>query len=232
MTSSFVDVVLEYIDGIKLHDLLFQTRLSEVQARELSFQLCRAVAFFHEKAVSHGDMKTDNVLVIPGDRPKIKIIDFGLANVYGTYNMDQIITDTIFTAPEAHPQEVSEAAITNTMSKKWDDWGVGCIVFCILSSQHPFLPNRTVEPAFNPAFDEILWHALSRNTYEAQDFVRNLLVAYPDDRMTSQAALSHPWLLGYEPYRVSFAGVPFKPLPVDGDGAAKALARGFEFPLA
>ncbi|KAJ7252078.1 kinase-like domain-containing protein [Mycena haematopus] len=204
-----IDMVLEYIDGIELQKLISHTQLSEAHAKELSFQLCLAVAFFHEKNVSHGDLKTDNVLVTREDRPKIKVIDFGLANVSGTYNVEPIVTDHVFTAPEAHFQK-TENIITNAVSQRWDDWSVGCIIFNLLSSRHPFPRLINEEPPFNPAVDKISWHALSRDTLEAQDLVRKLLVPNPNDRMTAQAALNHPWLSGYEPYQVSFASVSFK----------------------
>ncbi len=61
---------------------------------------------------------------------------------------------------------------------------------------------------------------------EAQDLVRNLLVAHPDNRMTAQAALVHPWLYGYEPYKVSFASVPLLSPPVTEQCASN------DFPVA
>ncbi|KAJ7354575.1 kinase-like domain-containing protein [Mycena albidolilacea] len=228
INGEMIDMVLEYIDGISLQELLSKTRLSEVHAKELSFQLCRAVAFFHQKGVSHGDLKLDNVLLTRGDRPTLKIIDFGLANVKDTYNMRPVVTDHIFTAPEAHPQAASGCTMKNRMCRKWDDWGVGCIVFsmCVqnfpfkfnaddrsvsllsrLASQHPFPNHRENDSAFIPDVDVISWDALSGNTGEAQHFVFNLLVAHPDDRMDAEAALRHPWLYGYEPYRVSFDSI-------------------------
>ncbi|KAF7357897.1 CAMK/RAD53 protein kinase [Mycena venus] len=252
--GELIDMVLEYVDGFSLHDLLNQTQLREVHAKELSFQLCSAVAFLHDKNVSHGDLKLDNVLITREDRPKIKIIDFGLANVDGTYNMDQIVTDHIFTAPEAHPQDASEDPILNPMSQKWDDWAVGCIVFHLnvprfvqycprtnyfpisrLSSHHPFLSNRERDAAFDPDVDEILWHALGGNSYEAQHLVRSFLVAHPDDRMTVRVALSHQWLLDYEPYRISFASVSFPPIPEPDAGGRIDVAgkdKGKRLPLA
>ncbi|KAF7376640.1 CAMK/RAD53 protein kinase [Mycena sanguinolenta] len=47
--GEMIDMVIEYVDGIHLQQLVSHTQLSEVHAKELSFQLCRAVAFFHEK---------------------------------------------------------------------------------------------------------------------------------------------------------------------------------------
>ncbi|KAF8128294.1 kinase-like domain-containing protein [Mycena galopus ATCC 62051] len=224
INGEIIDAVLEYIDGIDLLTLVSRTQLNEVHARELSFQLCLGVAFFHEKQVSHGDMKLDNVLLTREDRPKIKIIDFGLANVQDTYNFPPV---SFLLCTLGSASGLSEESISNEMCQKWDDWGVGCIIFNLLASRHPF-PRFQGTEAFNPLVDEIAWGALSGNTYEAQDLVRNLLVAHPDDRMSAQAALSHPWLLGYEPYRVSFASVPLyaNPVvasPVSGKGKSRAV---------
>ncbi|KAJ6594549.1 kinase-like domain-containing protein [Mycena capillaripes] len=223
------DMVLEYVDGINLQELVTRTLLSELHAKELSSQLCLAITHAHEKGVSHGDLKPDNVLVTRGSPPVIKVLDFGLANVLGSYNMDpvpcgfpnrklsvlikiQVITNYIFTAPEAQRQGVDPS---NAQMQKWDDWGVGYIIFTLLSSQHPFPPREGGLP-FNPAIDQISWDALSEKSDEAQDLVRKLLCVDPADRLSVGDTWYHPWLAGHQPYQHSFPSVSsLEPLPRD-----------------
>ncbi|KAJ7933938.1 kinase-like domain-containing protein [Mycena leptocephala] len=221
VNGELIDMVLEYVDGIRLHDLVFQTHLSEVHARELAFQLCSAIAYVHDKGVSHGDLKLDNVLITDEDPPKIKVIDFGLANVLGTYNMPVTPSKHIFSAPEAHAQWLDGEASNATM-QKWDVWGAGCLIFNLLSSTHPF-PGRGEEP-FHPAIDRISWNLLDDKSDEARDLVQNLLPVDPADRMDLRMTSNHPWFRGYTPYRVSFASLSFEPrLRKDGDLKSDAM---------
>ncbi|KAK7031525.1 CAMK/RAD53 protein kinase [Favolaschia claudopus] len=216
MTGNTVDIVLEYVDGPNLDTLLRRNRLSENQAKELSFQLCRGVAYIHEALISHGDLKLDNVLVTLDYRPRIKIIDFGLARVQNSYNMFPIITDHIFTAPESQPQGRTEKPIYGRMSRKWDDWGLGCIIFNLLASRHPFIPEFIQEAyPFDPRKDKIEWDVLQYNSEAAQDLMRKLLVVDPAVRIGSSETLKHAWLAGHRPYHVSFDEIDFSSEPVE-----------------
>ncbi|KAK7001296.1 kinase-like domain-containing protein [Favolaschia claudopus] len=129
MDNGTLDMVLEYIDGISLEALVLQSRLSELQAKELTLQLSRGVAFLHEKKISHGDLKLDNVLLTRHPPPQVKIIDFGLAKVDRLWSTHPVLTDHIFTAPEAHQQAIMNTITHYTVCQQWDGWALGCIVF-------------------------------------------------------------------------------------------------------
>ncbi|KAJ7162200.1 kinase-like domain-containing protein [Mycena filopes] len=207
MDGEMVDMVLEYVDGVTLEEVL-RTPLDEIYAKELAYQLCTAVSFMHDRNISHGDLKGNNVLLTREDRPKIKLIDFGLAQITGTFNMKVAVTDCPYTAPEAKALNLKKEA-THSQCRQFDDWGLGCLIFNLLSSTHPF-PQAG---AFNPACDVISWELLSTNSDEAQDLVKKLLVAKPKHRITATAALEHPWFQDYKPYQVSFAAVLDLPSP-------------------
>ncbi|KAJ7028576.1 kinase-like domain-containing protein [Mycena alexandri] len=209
MDGEMVDMVLEYVDGIKLFQII-QIPMDEAHARELSYQLCTAVKYMNDRGVAHGDLKSDNVLLTREDRPKIKVVDFGLAQIRGTFNIRPIVTDHCYSAPEA-PYQGKDP--TNTECRMWDNWGLGCLIFNVLSSEHPYPQGRR----FEPTRDEISWHRLSTKSIEAQDLVRSLLVADPDHRMIAATALKHPWFQSHKPYRLSFATLFGLPPPQESD---------------
>ncbi|KAJ6507357.1 kinase-like domain-containing protein [Mycena vitilis] len=179
LDGQITDMVMEYVDGgLTLHNFI-PLHLSETHAKELSIQLCLAVAFVHENTISHGDLKPDNVLVTRETHPIIKVTDFGLADVKISYNRKPLKTDHIFTAPEVQSQDDPD----NAEMQKWDDWAVGCLIFSLLSTFHAFPPGRG--KAFDPYVDRIVWDALNTCSDEAQDLVRRFLAVNPDNRVSN-----------------------------------------------
>lgn len=70
-------LVMEYLEGNDLGELLRARRLQSVEAKlEVMEQICEGVGFAHQKGMVHRDLKPSNVYVADG---RIKILDFGLA---------------------------------------------------------------------------------------------------------------------------------------------------------
>ncbi|APR86624.1 serine/threonine protein kinase [Minicystis rosea] len=72
-------LVLEYVEGTPLSDLLDQGPLTPARALGIARQMAAALAAVHDKGIIHRDIKPQNTLLEPGDH--VKIIDFGLAKV-------------------------------------------------------------------------------------------------------------------------------------------------------
>ncbi|KAJ7467059.1 kinase-like domain-containing protein [Mycena latifolia] len=229
MNGLLVDIILEYIDGLTLERFMEGVSFSEVQAKELSFQICDAIGYMHHQGVSHGDVKPNNILIAGYNRPVIKVADFGLARVRGKLNMPQVVTDLRWTAPEAHEQVVQYTGDVHVaMCMMWDGWAVGCIVYELLSRQEPFTA-REHSPGFRVGEDEIMWGRLDLHSLVVQDFVRRLLVPDPSARISVGAALEHPWLAGHVPYQVSFEGIPFWKPPPSPESSTFEKGREHEF---
>ena len=70
-------VVMEYIQGQSLAELLRKQRLPFARAVELACQIAEAVHYAHQRGFVHRDLKPSNVLLDAQGRPHIA--DFGLA---------------------------------------------------------------------------------------------------------------------------------------------------------
>jgi hypothetical protein len=74
-------LVMEFIDGITLRDLLSAGPLEFDRGISLLQQMGEALAAAHQEGILHRDLKPENVMVCDAGRPqaRIKLIDFGIA---------------------------------------------------------------------------------------------------------------------------------------------------------
>ena len=72
-------LVMEYVEGKSLRQLLTAKELSASQALEFVPQICDALYYAHAKGVVHRDIKPENILVDAAGR--VKIADYGLAKI-------------------------------------------------------------------------------------------------------------------------------------------------------
>jgi eukaryotic-like serine/threonine-protein kinase len=73
--SSFI--VMEYVEGKPLADLIGEDGLEFNTATNYAAQLADALAAAHAAGIIHRDLKPGNIMVTPGGR--VKVLDFGLA---------------------------------------------------------------------------------------------------------------------------------------------------------
>ncbi len=71
-------LVMEYVDGVSLADLLARHgRLPVPAAIVIGLQLCRALEVVHARGVLHRDIKPQNILLTADGQ--VKLTDFGIA---------------------------------------------------------------------------------------------------------------------------------------------------------
>lgn len=76
-SEGFPMIVMEYIEGPSLRDLLKQGSLDPQRALKIFQQILGAIGDAHAAGIIHGDLKPENILLKEDDT--VKLADFGLA---------------------------------------------------------------------------------------------------------------------------------------------------------
>lgn len=72
-------IILEYIEGKTLRQLITEKRLDAERAKRIISQLCDALTYIHERQIVHRDLKPENIIITTnGDNAKV--IDFGFSD--------------------------------------------------------------------------------------------------------------------------------------------------------
>ncbi len=91
---------MEYVDGEDLASLLRRIgRLPNEKAVQVARQICAGVAAAHEQGILHRDLKPANVMI--DGRGRVKITDFGLAGLSGSFEGTEVLSGTpAYMSPE------------------------------------------------------------------------------------------------------------------------------------
>lgn len=68
--------ILEYVDGMSLHNRLENGRLPACETEDICAQIASGIVAAHESGVIHRDLKPANIMIRPNGQ--VKVLDFGL----------------------------------------------------------------------------------------------------------------------------------------------------------
>lgn len=185
-----VILVLELVAGGELFDYISEKdHLSEEEASSFLKQILDGVEHLHSKNVAHLDLKPENIMLLDKNSTRIKLIDFGLAQVIGPkMDIRAMMGTAEFVAPEVVSYE--------PLSLATDMWSIGVITYILLSGASPFLGDEQQETyenitAVDYSFDEEFFNGTSEL---AKDFIQKLFIKESRKRSTVYECLQHPWI--------------------------------------
>eukprot|EP01039_Chlorochromonas_danica_P005844 gene5846-6436_t len=188
-------MVMELSRGGDLFDRInAKRRYREEEAKQVMFQILKAIKYLHERNVAHRDLKPENILLVREDNDiELKLTDFGLAKVADEKQQLKSFCGT----PQYFAPEVLERKSTILHQGRYtlaaDMWSVGVILFVLLAGQYPFHDFRLEQQIATGQYslDGPVWLAISE---EAKDLIRHLLVVDPNQRYSAEEALNSAWL--------------------------------------
>ncbi|KAH8284862.1 hypothetical protein KR054_001934 [Drosophila jambulina] len=182
--------------------------------RSFMLQLLRGLAFCHSHNVLHRDLKPQNLLI--NKNGELKLADFGLARAFGIpvkcYSAEVV---TLWYRP---PDVLFGAKLYTTSI---DMWSAGCILAELADAGRPLFPGSDVLDQLMKIFrvlgtpNEDSWPGVShlsdyvalpsfpaitswsqlvpRLNSKGRDLLQKLLVCRPNQRISAEAAMQHPY---------------------------------------
>ncbi|HEY4116620.1 MAG TPA: serine/threonine-protein kinase [Byssovorax sp.] len=139
-------LVLEYVDGRSLRDVLRDGPIEAARAAEITRQVADALGAAHALGIVHRDVKPGNVMVQAGERVHVKIVDFGLAGIPSKMfraddDLDVTQAGTVFGTVAYMAPEL--AGGMHFVDARSDLYALGVMLFEMLAGVHPF---ESIEP--------------------------------------------------------------------------------------
>ncbi|KAG5518481.1 hypothetical protein PMAC_002877 [Pneumocystis sp. 'macacae'] len=183
-------VFFEYINGGQMLDyIISHGKLKEKQARKFARQIGSALDYCHRNSVVHRDLKIENILISKeGD---IKIIDFGLSNLYSPHSQLSTFCGSLYFAA---PELLNAKAY---VGPEIDVWSFGVVLYVLVCGKVPFDDQNM--PALHAKIKRGHVEYPSWLTTECKQLLSRMLVTVPSQRATLSEILNHPWMTrGYD----------------------------------
>jgi eukaryotic-like serine/threonine-protein kinase len=134
-------LVMELLDGRTLRDVLrAEERVGPQRALAILRDVTAAVEAAHRRQLVHRDLKPENIcLVSYGSGETAKVLDFGIAKVFGPKDGDLLMTHSTGGALLGTPWYMAPEQLRGEdPDPSWDLWALTIIAFEMLTGSHPF----------------------------------------------------------------------------------------------
>lgn len=180
-------VVMEYLEGGALTDIVTHSRMDENQIATVCSQCLKPLAYLHSQGVIHRDIKSDSILLTADGR--VKLSDFGFcAQVSQELPRRKSLVGT--------PYWMSPEVISRLpYGPEVDIWSLGIMIIEMVDGEPPFF-NEPPLQAMRRIRD--MPPPKLKNSHKVsprlQGFLERMLVRDPAQRATATELLQHPFL--------------------------------------
>ena len=141
-------IVMEYLDGETLADILERGPLDADSAAAVTLQVLNAVAHAHANQVIHRDLKPDNVFILKDGA--VKVTDFGIAHI-GDPSASLTRAGTILgTVGYMSPEQLRGEPI----DERSDIFAIGVMLYEMLGGLNPFGTDAPTAVMYRIAYEE------------------------------------------------------------------------------
>jgi serine/threonine protein kinase len=160
VTGDQAYLVMEFVDGSNLAEILRRGRLTPENAAELGASVAGALAYVHERGVVHRDVKPANILVTPDGQ--VRLGDFGIARLIDVSTLTLDGT-TLGTAAYMAPEQLENHQVGTSA----DIWSLGLVLLECMTGEQVYrgspgamMAQRLAGPVPIPADLPVPWKVL------------------------------------------------------------------------
>jgi eukaryotic-like serine/threonine-protein kinase len=130
-------MVMEYLEGEDLADMLTRGPLRSEQAVELVLQACEALGEAHALGIIHRDIKPANLYCVrrTDGLLAVKLLDFGISRASGGAELALTSSGAVMGSPQYMAPEQMLAA--RNAGPRSDIWSLGAVLFELLVGESP-----------------------------------------------------------------------------------------------
>lgn len=229
-------IVMEYVDGRLLKDVLASGPVEPGEAARIISQVLTALEYSHRAGVVHRDIKPGNIMLTAGGQ--VKVMDFGIARAISESSATIAESSAIVgTAQYFSPEQ----ARGESVDARTDLYSTGIVLFELLTGRAPFRGDNPVavayqhvnsdavapsslNPRVSPALDAVVLRALAKDRFaryqSAGEFRADVeAVAAGEVPARKQLAVNdfNATLFGVNPSSVAGSEATLRQLSVDTD---------------
>ena len=195
-------MIMEYAEGGELFNYICEKKyLSENESRKIFHQIIDAIYYLHQMGICHRDLKLENILFSSNKKDYIKIIDFGLSNLYLTgVNYDNPalsfgadFLETPCGSPGYAPPEMILGCKYDGLLS--DIWSSGIILYSMMCGSLPFDDPNEDKLFAKIIRGEFYFPSNINISDEAKLLIKKILVVNPRLRANIKEIRSDPWFL-------------------------------------
>lgn len=173
-------LVMEYVSGGDLNQLLEQGYLAPEQVVSMGIDLADALTRAHKLGIIHRDLKPANVLIATDGT--LRLTDFGIAHVVHQETVseqDGLIGTIDYMAPESLSGEEAHQSM--------DIWAFGVMLYEMLTNQRPFNRSNITETLLAISYDPVpdIRDYCENLPHELEDLIYRMLERDTHTRISS-----------------------------------------------
>ncbi|CAN5441089.1 hypothetical protein BH10ACI1_BH10ACI1_18330 [soil metagenome] len=180
-------IVMQYVEGETLAELLVNERLSTTRSLDLAIQITEALAEAHSHGMIHRDIKPANIIV--NEKGHAKVLDFGLAKFIEAQTSEESVHRlnssgaVMGTVPFMSPEQLRG----KQLDVRTDIFSFGALFYEMLTGHQAFGKENNAETISAILNDEPDWNWIS---LALQPILRKSLMKNKDLRYSSAQDLA------------------------------------------
>lgn len=151
--------VMEYVEGITLHDLVQDKDVLKSQKVQYMIQVCRGLSYAHRNGIVHRDIKPANIII--DDENNARILDFGIASFYTDDRFVQKSQAQVLGTERYMAPEVKESSANASLLS--DVYSLGVLMFEVFAENFidPCTPDNVSKSDIPRPIKKLILHCIN-----------------------------------------------------------------------